>query len=205
LLAAVDEQQTAAGQQQQQPSGAVLTALKQVEAASGLHRGQQLQADLAAMHKAAAGASSSSPTSNSGKSAAGTVQPGGSSAAFASYMQQLATTARSHAATQEERDRAALRLFACAYSLLSSFHSLGARVGASAAERSGAAAAGALRCYTDYPQLAVSKQDPAAALVAAVDTAGAGLSVEQKLVVYDELPRCFPKAALMVAALAHED
>jgi hypothetical protein len=213
----------------------VAAALAQVGPGCGLHRGRQLRSDLAALQRVDSSSTASHSASiGSGKSSSGgaaaaaaatscsnsrvvALQPGGSAAAYASYMVQLAATAQSAAATPAERDGAALRLLASAYSLLSSFHSLGTRAGAAAAERTGAAAAGALRCYTDYPDLLGAAEeapaaggrgkgpDPAAALVAAVDAAGVKLSVAQRQVVFDELPRAFPKAALMVAALAHED
>jgi hypothetical protein len=209
----------AGGQASCSPSAAVTAALAHLGPSSGLHRGEQLRQDLAAMQQAvpAATASSSSNDSSSGSKAPLPASAGGSSVAFAAYMRQLSATAVSAAASGEERDKAALRLLACAYSLLSTFHSLGTRVGAAAAERSGAAAAGALRSYMDYPGLKSEGgagaggggggrgRDPAAALVAAVDAAGAALSPAQCQAVYDEIQRCFPKAALMVAALAHED
>ncbi|KIZ04246.1 hypothetical protein MNEG_3713 [Monoraphidium neglectum] len=185
------------------PSGPVRAALGRLGASSGLHRGEQLRLDLAAL--VAAGGGGNGGGSGGGSGGGGSTPPtvSGSSAAFAAYVTQLGGAARSQAGSAAERDRAALRLLACAYSLLVGFMSTGARVGAAAAERAGAAAAGALQCYTAYPSL--DKRDPAAALVAAVDAAGADLSQEQRQVLYDELPRAFPKAALIVAALAHKD
>jgi hypothetical protein len=212
------------------PSEAVARALKQLGPASGLQRGAALRRDLAAMLAAPVGRGatdngSSSSSSSSSRPAAGAPagppsppQPSGNAGALASYMAGLAKAARSPAEAVDGRDRAALRLLACAYSLLASFQSLGVRVGAAAAERAGAAAAGALAAYTDYPGLgggepasgdssgsSSSSKDPAAVLVARVDAAGQELSAEQRSVVFDELPRAFPKAALVVAALAYED
>ncbi|GBF98845.1 hypothetical protein Rsub_11449 [Raphidocelis subcapitata] len=207
------------------PSEAVAAALQQLGPVSGLHRSAALQRDLAAMlgadggsggEAANGGSSSSGGSSSNSRPAAAPLQATGNAGAFASYMASLAKAACSPGDAPEARDRAALRLLACAYSLLASFHSLGVRVGVGAAERAGAAAAGALAAYTDYPGLdggeggggdsaSAGRADPAAVLVARVDAAGRGLSVEQRSIVCDELPRAFPKAALIVAALAHED
>ena len=192
-------------------SPGIRAALAQLGPGSGLHRGAELRADLEALLAAQPQLSGSGGGSNSSLAA-----PSGNSAALCRYVAQLGDAARSRAGSQPERDRAGLRLWACAYSLLASFQSLGARVGAAAAERSGAAAAGALRAYMHYPGLAArgggggsggggGRADPAAALVAAVNAAGEALTAAEREAVCDELARAFPKAALLVAPLAHED
>ena len=186
------------------------TAIAALGPGSGLHRAAHLEADATAMTAAAAAAAAAAEVlaGSEGQRRAGVGSavppPSESATAFAEYMLQLAKTAGSAAFDAAERDAAGLRLLACAYSCLASFHSLGTRVGAAAAERSGAAAAGALTAYTAYPQL-LPGTTPAAALVAAVDAAGAALSTAQKSVVYEELARAFPKAALLVAPLAAAD
>ncbi|KAI8477162.1 MAG: hypothetical protein J3K34DRAFT_515843 [Monoraphidium minutum] len=200
------------------PSAPVAAALGRLGCGCGLHRAEQVAADLTALVAAQArgdggGAPGSGTNSSGGSSggsgapAAGAPAPDGGATALAAYVSQLGAAASSPASSAAERDRAALRLLAAAYSLLAAFLSVGARVGAAAAERAGAAAAGALAAYTQYPGLegGGGGGDPAAALVAAVDAAGADLTPEQRQVVFDELPRAFPKAALLVAALAHED
>lgn len=187
----------------------VQLALRLLGPSCGLYRGQQLQHDLEVLHSATSSGAAGASGSQSNKSGTGsiaTVAAGGSSKAFAAYISQLATAAQSPAASPDECDRAALRLLACAYSLLASFHSSGTQVGAMAAERSGAAAASALSCYTDYPGLTGDgASNPAVALVSKVDAAGAALTIPQRQVVFEELPRCFAKAALLIAALAFED
>jgi hypothetical protein len=210
-------------------SRGVAAALAALGPGCGLHRGAALRADLAALSAAPAaqcqGGGGASGSANGSSHNAGTKPPapGGSAAAYASYLASLgAAAAPGSPGAAPERDAAGLRLLASTYALLAAFLSLGARAGAAAAERAGAAAAGALRAYTHYPGLQAAaaggsggagpaalggarRPDPSAALVTAVDAAGAALDPAQRQVVLDELRRAFPKAALLVAALAHED
>lgn len=154
---------------------------------SGSH-GNSLQQHNATNAGVASSSSSSGPSQNS--------------KAFAEYIIQLGHSAAS-ADNAEEQFTAALRLLANAYSVLVSHLSGGTRIGAAAAEKLDLFVKGATQTYQHYPGMV--DRDVWQVLKQCVNEAGVCLSSEQKEVVFQELPRAFRKAGLMLAALAHED
>lgn len=128
------------------------------------------------------------------------LEPTPNAAAYAQIIKQLGVQC-TRAESEEEHAVQSVKVAAHAYVIMLTLLTAGTRIGASATEKLGLFARGAVHTFTDYPKL---ESPPLAVFREAVDELGVALDLTQQDAFLGELPGAMRRVAVLLEALARE-